>query len=284
MNLTTTTQSLRIVLGEAKVTTDCDITAAWGDATVPFVLGATQGTSNGTTPVTAVAAPASNVQRQVKEIRLHNNDTIAHTVTLQFDNNGTISILDGPVTVAVGGNYVYTPSSTSGTAGGGGSWQEISVTTVAAAAASGTIVLPTGFRRYRATVQGVALSTTAQLQMTLSQNGGSSFLSSYTVIEFFLSGTSTIAGTTASASVISLYSSTSNNSNALDVTFELYPGNGGTSQAFVRGSSTALSTAITALSQTMFSGVASVTAAINAFQIAASAGTYSATIVLEGML
>lgn len=111
MNLDTDTKVLRIVLGEVKVTNDCDITTAWGDCGASsFMFGNTNIHSNGTTVVTVVAAPVFSVQRQVKEVRLFNNDTVSHTVTLQlFDGANAWVVGPSATLVAPGGSFVYTP-------------------------------------------------------------------------------------------------------------------------------------------------------------------------------
>lgn len=115
MNLDSTTKLLQIVLGEAKVTNDCDITASYGDFDGNnFTLGANTAHSNGTTPVIVVAAPGFDIERQVKEIRLFNNDTVPHTVTLQlFDGTSTwvVGTALTPTPVPAGGGFVYTPES-----------------------------------------------------------------------------------------------------------------------------------------------------------------------------
>lgn len=126
MNLDSTTKVLRIVLGEAKTTNDCDITASYADSMINnFSLGNQNEKSNGTTPVIVVAAPVTDAQRQVKEIRLFNNDTVPHTVTLQlFDGTNTWIVGTSPTAtpVVVGGSFVYTPESgvcCTGSGGGG---------------------------------------------------------------------------------------------------------------------------------------------------------------------
>lgn len=110
MNLTTVHQSLQIVLGEAKTTTDCDITASWAEWTVgTTLLRSTSMVSAGTSAVTVVAAPPNAATwEQVKEIRLHNNDTVTHKVTLQLDAGGTPYIVLQS-SVAADGDFVYTP-------------------------------------------------------------------------------------------------------------------------------------------------------------------------------
>jgi len=108
--LDATTKSLRIILGEAKGTLDCDIVAFWGAQTgTGFQPASNDLVSNGTTAVTVVPAPGAGEQRQVNEVRLFNNDTITHNVTLQFDNGGTIRVLEA-TPIAAGGEFLYTPT------------------------------------------------------------------------------------------------------------------------------------------------------------------------------
>lgn len=122
MNLDTTLKVLQIVLGEAKTTNDCDITTSYADSTSSsFTLGNNNVKSNGTTVVTVVAAPGdSATQRQVKEVRLFNNDTVSHTVTLQlYDGTSTWIIGPGKQTVPGGASFIYTPDSAVGASGSG---------------------------------------------------------------------------------------------------------------------------------------------------------------------
>ena len=111
MNLDNTSKELQIVLGEAKTTNDCPIVTSWADSTTSaFTLGNTNIHSNGTTPVVAVASPATSTQRQVKEVRLFNADTVTHTVTLQlYDGTNTWIIAPSLVSVPANGAFVYTP-------------------------------------------------------------------------------------------------------------------------------------------------------------------------------
>ena len=118
MNLDTTSKVLQIVLGEGATTNNCEVTTSWADTSVvqgSFALGNTNINTNGTTAVTVVAAPASQVQRQIKEVRLYNADTVSHTITLQlYDGTNTwIIAVSGasPTTVPAGGTFVYTPES-----------------------------------------------------------------------------------------------------------------------------------------------------------------------------
>lgn len=114
MNLDTALKQLEIVLGEVKTTSDCDITTSWADSSQifnTFTLGNTDGKTNGTSAVVAVGPPAANTQRQVKEVRVFNNDTVPHSVTLIL-YDGTSSWVIGPIqNIPSGGTFVYTPES-----------------------------------------------------------------------------------------------------------------------------------------------------------------------------
>jgi hypothetical protein len=59
------------------------------------------GATNSGTAVTMVAAPSAGKSRQVKFISVHNADTVAATVTIQINNNGTLRIVF-KATLAVG--------------------------------------------------------------------------------------------------------------------------------------------------------------------------------------
>lgn len=122
MNLDTTSKTLQIVLGEAMTTNDCDIVTSWADfAASTYAFGNTNSLSNGTSVVTVVASPLAAFQRQVKEVRLFNNDTVAHTVTLQlFDGASTWIIAPSGESVDPGGSFVYTPESGVCCTSGGG--------------------------------------------------------------------------------------------------------------------------------------------------------------------
>ena len=109
MILDTTSKTMQIVLAEAKTTNNCNITAAYVDVTTTaFTPGNNNVESNGTSPVTVVAAPSASTQRQVKEIWLYNNDTVTHNVILQLYDGSNTWILE-QVGVAPEGSFRYTP-------------------------------------------------------------------------------------------------------------------------------------------------------------------------------
>lgn len=118
MILDTTSKSIQIVLGEASAMTNCDITASYTDSTNPILVGGSNDlTSSGTTAVTVVPPPPYGVtQRFVEEIRLYNNDTIAHTVILLLNDDSTLRVMMSQV-VAAGANFLYTPAYLPGIAG-----------------------------------------------------------------------------------------------------------------------------------------------------------------------
>lgn len=109
MILDSTTRSLQVVLGEATVTTACDIVASYAKATVDtFVTATAMAATTGTTAVTVLAHPPYGSQYLVTELRVHNNDTIAHRVTLRLLDGVTARILLSQV-IPANGDFLYTP-------------------------------------------------------------------------------------------------------------------------------------------------------------------------------
>lgn len=91
MILDTTTRSLEIVLAGAITSNQLRVVSSWTDMTSSSnVGGMTPSLSNGTTPVTIVAAPAASTTRNVYAINVYNADTVSATVKLQVNDNGTI--------------------------------------------------------------------------------------------------------------------------------------------------------------------------------------------------
>lgn len=111
MILDSTLKTIEVVLEGAITTNQLDVTAAYADTwpSGPFVPGEQDESTNGATPVTAVAAPPASVQRMVNEIRVYNKDTVLHTVTIQLNNNGTRRVLQKQP-VSAGAVMVYAPS------------------------------------------------------------------------------------------------------------------------------------------------------------------------------
>jgi hypothetical protein len=103
--LDSTTKSIKAVMSGAAATTNPDFTAAWADNDgTTFVEGASDGALNGTSSATLVAAPASSTRRVIKSITIENKDTAPVTVTISYDNNGTLRVI-AKVTLQVGDTW-----------------------------------------------------------------------------------------------------------------------------------------------------------------------------------
>ena len=88
--LTETTDNLQVVLGGTVTTNQLRCYSAWRDVTTTaYTPGRTVTNTNNTTDVNLVPAPASSTQRVVDFIGIYNADTVAQTVTVKFDANGT---------------------------------------------------------------------------------------------------------------------------------------------------------------------------------------------------
>lgn len=93
----TVLQSLEVKLAGAVTTTELPINASWVDID-QTTFGVSQasrfgGTTNGGTAVTVVAAPTAGKSRQLKSLSIVNEDTVAATVTIQINDNGTKRII-----------------------------------------------------------------------------------------------------------------------------------------------------------------------------------------------
>lgn len=96
--LDSTLKSLEIILTGAVTTNQLDYHIDYVDidSTAAFAISTVSegdGTSNNTTAVTILAAPAANHVRQVKYLSVYNKDTVAAEVTVRINNNGTFRIL-----------------------------------------------------------------------------------------------------------------------------------------------------------------------------------------------
>lgn len=92
--LTATTDNIQAVLAGSATTNQPQCVTSWRDiTTTAFTPGRTVINTNNTTDVNIVAAPAASTQRVVDLINIYNKDTVAATVTVKFDANGTEYIL-----------------------------------------------------------------------------------------------------------------------------------------------------------------------------------------------
>lgn len=94
MILQDTNDSLEAVMGAAATTTNPVVLVTYADiTTTAFTPGQQNSALNGTTDVTIASSPAASTQRQIKTINIYNADSIAQTITVQFDDNATERIL-----------------------------------------------------------------------------------------------------------------------------------------------------------------------------------------------
>jgi hypothetical protein len=136
--LDATTKSIVCAMSGAAATTNPDFTAAWADNSVTaFTEGSTDGALNGTSSVTLVAAPAASTRRAIKTITIQNRDTAAVTVTVSYNNNGTLRTI-ARVTLQVGDTWT-----TDGTFDTSGSLKQVAGI-VNLASVTGTLAVANG--------------------------------------------------------------------------------------------------------------------------------------------
>lgn len=87
--LSSTTDSLEVVLGGAVTTNQLDCTASYRETTTTTFspLGADVST-NGTSAVTLVSAPSTSTQRVIDDVSIFNTDTVSANVTVRYNRNG----------------------------------------------------------------------------------------------------------------------------------------------------------------------------------------------------
>lgn len=103
--LDATTKTITAVMSGAATTTNPDFTVAYADNNgTTFTEGSNDGALNGTSSVTVCSAPAASTRRVINSITIENKDTAAVTVTIIYDNNGTLRNI-AKVTLAVGDTW-----------------------------------------------------------------------------------------------------------------------------------------------------------------------------------
>jgi len=106
--LNATTDNLQAVLAGAVTTYQLNCLTSWRDVTTTaYTPGRTAADTNSTTDVNIVPAPAASTQRVVDFVSIYNKDTVAATVTIKFDANGTEYIIF-KATLVTGGRLEYT--------------------------------------------------------------------------------------------------------------------------------------------------------------------------------
>jgi len=137
--LDATTKTIKVIMSGVAATTNPDFVAAWADNNgTTFAEGASDGALNGTTDVTAVAAPAASTRRIIKSLYIENRDTAAVTLTIKYDNNGTQRTI-AKVTLQVGDTW-----STDGTYDINGSLKEVIGSVNLATQVSGVLPVANG--------------------------------------------------------------------------------------------------------------------------------------------
>ena len=94
MILDATNKKLQILLSGAVTTNQLPFQCEWVDVTTSASTpGTNGGTSNDTTPVDLVPVPGASTQRIVNAINIYNDDTVGATVTVRFNDGGTLRTL-----------------------------------------------------------------------------------------------------------------------------------------------------------------------------------------------
>jgi hypothetical protein len=133
--LDATTDSLEAILAGAKSLTDPDFMTSYADNDgSTFTEKQNDGTLNGITAVSIVAAPGASTRRIVKGIIIYNADNADITVTIRLNANGTYRNLFKE-TVVVGATFEWPIS-------GGSSASEVSDTAYAASWDGVTTIAP----------------------------------------------------------------------------------------------------------------------------------------------
>lgn len=89
--LDATTKSITVAMATTATTTNPSFVTSYSDDTgSAFTEGSSDGVLNGSTQVTLVSAPAASTRRLVKTIYIENSDTVANTITVTYNNNGTL--------------------------------------------------------------------------------------------------------------------------------------------------------------------------------------------------
>lgn len=111
MILDATDLSVEAILADVKITSDMDFVSSYVDCTTTvFTPGTNHGTTNGTTAVTLVAAPAGSTQRQVKWLSIYNNDTDPSYLTVRLNHNNADYRTLWKGVLVPGQELVYTPN------------------------------------------------------------------------------------------------------------------------------------------------------------------------------
>lgn len=187
MLLDTTSKIIRWRLGEAHTTSAMAFVADYADtaAGATFVPASVDGASNGTTNVTAVAAPLVNVQRHIKALSFFNADTVPHIIIVEAFDGATARGLIR-ITVPVNGSLVW--GDHFGWQDGVGPFVKLAGDTMTGSLL-GTNVLESGYARIGS--QSAPANTTAGDLTAIRANFGANAAMVYTTTALQVSYTST---------------------------------------------------------------------------------------------
>ena len=93
ITLSTTTQSVEVVLGAAPTTPLRAVVSYGQHTTGSYTAGVSASGISGTSAVTVLSAPASGYERVVRGISIQNVDSSSATITVRLNDNGTYSTL-----------------------------------------------------------------------------------------------------------------------------------------------------------------------------------------------
>ena len=167
------------------------------------------------------------------------------------------------------------------------SWYILEAPRVLSAVSQADFLLPIAYRRYRLTVQDGVVNTAGQgLLLRFSSNGGATFLAASNYVQV---GNVSGAGpgnspfySTTSSSIALSSTLPSGTSNAWDATFDVNPGSASLS-ARVRGSGIGVNS-IPEWAHGYWGGAwGGASARMNALRLFVASGTFSGTVILEGM-
>lgn len=89
--LDATTKSITVAMATTATTTNPSYVTTYSDDTgSAFTEGSSDGALNGSTQVTLVASPSASTRRLIKTIYIANIDTVANTITVTYNDNGTL--------------------------------------------------------------------------------------------------------------------------------------------------------------------------------------------------
>lgn len=181
------TKNLQVILAGAITTSQLPVVASFIDILTSdqsvSTFSESDSTTNSTTAVVLVAAPAAGHTRTVKALSVHNADTASATATIRYNDGGTFRTIF-KVLLSVGDHLFYESDGTgfyvcdntgalktAGTGGGGGG----SVTTTGAPGA-GNLTMFSGATSITNGDLSGAVTTTGTLVTTLTPNFAQAFL------------------------------------------------------------------------------------------------------------